>query len=194
MQPRRDAANTDAGSDEVAATDGADDVIVGHVQGAWGVRGEVKVAPQSADAAALLHARRWRLEIERDGQPPVSSVCEVRARRHAAAVVARIVGVDDRDAAQALAGARIRIPRDAFPKAGDGEYYWVDLIGCHVVNRLGEPLGEVLGLIDTGVHSVLRVGASGTPQQERLVPFVDAYVDGVDLTSRVIRVDWGRDY
>jgi 16S rRNA processing protein RimM len=185
---------SDAQSGDQAASEGADDVIVGHVQGAWGVRGEVKVAPQSADAAALLHARRWRLEIEREGQPPVSSVREVRARKHAAAVVARIVGVDDRDAAQALTGARIRVPRDAFPRVAEGEYYWVDLIGCHVVNRLGESLGEVLGLIDTGVHSVLRIGSSGAGQQERLVPFVDAYVDEVDLTSRVIRVDWGLDY
>ena len=169
------------------------DVLVGIVSGAWGVRGEVKVEPQSADAAALLNARRWRLDLDRGpATGPPSMHVDVRARRHGSGVVARIDGVADRDAAQALAGARIHVPRDAFPRTGTDEYYWIDLIGCAVVNRQGEALGDVVGLIDTGVHSVLRIGGEGL--DERLVPFVAAYVDDVDLAARSIRVDWGLDY
>ncbi len=183
-----------------SAPDDADDVLVGYIQGAWGLRGEVKVVAQSSDAAALLHAKRWHLVQDRPPTPRSSSVRDVKARRHGSGVVARIVGIDDRDAAQALAGTQIRIARAEFPRAADDEYYWVDLIGCHVVNREGEALGVVVGLVDTGVHSVLRIGAgagaadASAARDERLVPFVAAYVDDVDLAAHTIRVDWGLDF
>ena len=59
---------------------------------------------------------------------------------------------------------------------GDGEYYWVDLIGLDVVNRDGAALGRVIGLIDTGPHCVFRIAPVGAveplkPDQERLIPF-----------------------
>ena len=70
---------------------------------------------------------------------------------------------------------------------------------------LAEPLeralGDVLGLIDTGPHCVLRVkpaSAGEVPAEpsadERLIPFVEAYVDAVDIAGRRIVVDWGLDY
>ena len=72
-----------------------------------------------------------------------------------------------------------------------------------VVNRDGVVLGEVVGLIDTGPHSVLRVAPPGPAQgagapvaaaEERLIPFVSAYVDSVDLAGRRVVVDWGLDF
>ena len=68
-----------------------------------------------------------------------------------------------------------------------------------MVNRQGETLGEVVGLMDTGPHSVLRIVPPGLsapvkPDQERLVPFVSAFVDTVSLEERRITVDWGLDY
>ena len=65
--------------------------------------------------------------------------------------------------------------------------------------KQGEALGEVIGLIDAGPHSVLRLLPPGLvapikPDQERLVPFVQVYVDNVDLEQRLITVDWGLDY
>lgn len=181
-------------ADPPAADEDGNGVLVGHIQGAWGVRGEVKVIAQSSDASALLHTRRWHLASPRATGAHSNSVRDVKARRHGSGIVARIDGVTDRDAAQGLAGAQVRIARCDFPRTADDEYYWVDLIGCRVVNRQGERLGEVIGLIDTGVHSVLRVEAPDVESGERLIPFVSAYLDDVDLGARTIRVDWGRDY
>ncbi len=88
--------------------------------------------------------------------------------------------------------------RQLFPQARADEYYWVDLIGLAVLNRQGEPLGTVVGLIDTGPHSVLRLArpeAEGAePGDERLIPFVAAYIDDVSLPDKRITVDWGLDY
>jgi 16S rRNA processing protein RimM len=101
--------------------------------------------------------------------------------------------VPDRTAAEALRGARVFIGRASFPTPDPDEFYWVDLIGLQVFNREGVLLGEVLGLIDNGVHSVLQVRADPAAA-ERLIPFVAAYVDRVDLAARRIDVDWGLDY
>ena len=115
------------------------------------------------------------------------------------AIVALAPEIADRDAAEALKGARIFVSRASFPAPEPDEFYWVDLIGLAVVNREGAALGEVVGLIDTGPHCVLRVqppAAEERPAEagERLIPFVDAYVDSVDLPGRRLVVDWGLDY
>ncbi len=169
--------------------------MVGYVQGPWGVRGEARVAPQSEEASAMLNAKAWELRMPAaPGRPRQAVSRKVQARRHGTSIIARFEGVEDRDAAAALVGAEVWVPRTAFPRVGQDEYYWIDLIGCDVVNREGQPLGKVLGLIDTGVHSVLRVMRAGLDDSERLIPFVAAYVDSVDLSARRILVDWGLDF
>ena len=120
------------------------------------------------------------------------------AREHSGAIVASAREIDDRDAAEALAGARVFVPRSSFPSTQPDEYYWVDLIGLDVVNREGVALGRVAELLQTGPQTVLVLtseteAADGKPQR-RMVPFVAAYVDAVDLAARRITVDWQPDY
>jgi 16S rRNA processing protein RimM len=131
------------------------------------------------------------------GRPQASALPRLlhvtTAREHGDGVVATARELPDRDAAEALKGARIFVSRASFPTPAADEYYWVDLVGLAVVNRQGEALGTVADLLDTGVHSVLRVtgAADGV---ERLIPFVAAYVDDVDRATRRITVDWGMDF
>lgn len=178
-----------------------DAVEVGRILGAWGVKGEIRLKPLSADPQALFSTKRWHLQWQvpgpldagPHGADPVRRLLKVvRAREHGEGIVAQIDGLDDRDLAQALAGGVVHVSRASFPSLGDDEYYWVDLIGLEVVNRSGERLGQVVGLIETGPHCVLRLQGDDRPQ-ERLVPFVDAYVDQVDRTAGTIRVDWALD-
>jgi 16S rRNA processing protein RimM len=94
-----------------------------------------------------------------------------------------------------LRGARIFVSRGSFPAAAKDEYYWVDLIGLDVVNRQDESLGSVRELLSTGAQTVLVLEyAQDDKVCERMIPFVAAYVDDVDLASRRIRVDWQSDY
>ncbi|MBY4895627.1 ribosome maturation factor RimM [Cupriavidus sp. AU9028] len=180
-------------------------VEVGYVAAAYGIRGWIKVQPHADDAAALLHARRWWLlpaEVGRGAAPAGGAdrapVCLkiAQSREHSGTVVAQGSGVADRNVAEALKGRRVWIRRQDFPPPEENEFYWVDLIGCAVFNEQGEPLGEVSGLIDNGVHQILQVahvlpdGKTG----ERLIPFVDAYLRDVRIDERRIVVDWGLDY
>ena len=110
-------------------------------------------------------------------------------------IVASSQDVPDRNAAEALKGARIFVPRSSFPTPEDGEYYWVDLIGLQVLNRQGVPLGEVRDLMTTGPQTVLVLQAEEAGKAvERMIPSVSAFVDKVDMAARCITVDWQPDY
>ena len=109
-------------------------------------------------------------------------------------MVATAQEVPDRTAAEALQGARIFVSRASFPTPDEGEFYWVDLIGLTVRNREEADLGQVVGLLETGPHCVLRVRPADAGDEELLIPFVTAYVDQVDLPGRRLWVDWQADY
>ena len=112
-------------------------------------------------------------------------------RNHGAGLVASFEGIDDRNGAEAIQGRYIGAPRDALPNTGTDEYYWGDLVGMTVTNLAGETLGTVEALMSTGAHDVLQVRDG---EDERLIPFVAAYVLDVDLDARTIRVDWQKDW
>lgn len=167
-------------------------VLVGYIAGAYGLKGWVRIRPYSAEADALLHAKTWWID-----KPDMHDVAMMQSKSHGGDVVAQLMGVADRDAADALKGATVQIARSHFPALSDGEFYWVDLIGLAVENLQGELLGEVSDLMDNGAHPILRVAVVSDDKKsagELLIPFVDQFVITVDRAARKITVDWGRDY
>jgi 16S rRNA processing protein RimM len=191
----------------------ADAIEVGRIVDAWGVKGGIKVQPFSSDPQALFCTKKWFL---RPGDTPLGALprpsaapkgvarlakprfLQVKqARDQGDVVVATAEGLEDRNAAEALKGARVYVSRSAFPTPDEDEFYWVDLIGLDVVNKEGVALGKVVDLLDTGPNSVLRcegeAGEDGKPV-ERLIPFVSAFIVSVSLADRRIVADWGLDY
>lgn len=176
----------------------ADAIEVGRIQDAWGIKGWFKVLTHSGDPQALLSSKHWFLQPSERGAKTFQGTVTLQVREakvHSDAIVACAQSVPDRTAAEALRGARIFIARASFPSTEIDEYYWVDLIGLEVVNREGEVLGTVQELMSTGPQTVLVLTCEvdGKPH-ERLIPFVSAYVDAVDLPGRRIKVDWQADY
>ncbi len=169
----------------------SDLIEVGHISGAYGIRGWARIVPYSADAEAMLKVKDWWLDL-----PAMHNVKVVQARRQGDEIVALFSGIDNREAAEALRGSVICISRSRFPNLSEGEYYWVDLIGLPVFNLRGDALGTVKGLIDNGVHPILQVAVenSGNKVRELLIPFVDQFIDDVDQEGRKITVDWELDY
>lgn len=182
-----------------------DAVEVARVLGAWGIKGGLKVKPFSALPEALFSSKRWFVRPPEAGaaRPALTPkgdvralpglLCITQARDQGDLIVATCPDVTDRDAAEAMAGARIFISRASFPTPDDNEFYWVDLIGLAVHNREGRELGQVVNLIETGPHCVLCIQPADAAADEVLIPFVDAYVDRVDREARVIHVDWAFD-
>ncbi|MBV8623933.1 MAG: ribosome maturation factor RimM [Herbaspirillum sp.] len=189
-------------------------VTVGHVTGAYGIQGWIRVRPYSSEAQALLNAKTWWLE--KSGQPK-QDVEVMQSKEHSGDVVARLTGVADRNAAEGMKGTVVYISRKHFPALDDNEFYWVDLIGSAVENLQGEALGVVSDMMDNGAHPILKVtvpvqeaavesaaaadaksnkGAKekSAAAPELLIPFVDQFVKTVQPKEKKIIVDWGMDY
>jgi 16S rRNA processing protein RimM len=164
-------------------------VLVGHIAGAYGLQGWVRIRPYSSEADALLHAKTWWLD-----KPELRDVERMQVREHSGDIVAQLMGVADRDTAEALKGATVQVSRSHFPALDDNEFYWVDLIGMAVENPEGQALGTVKDMMDNGAHPILRVQPTGENAQEMLIPFVDQFVIKVDRDARKITAEWGLDY
>lgn len=179
-------------------TPAPDDLVqVGYITGAFGLQGWVKIRPHSSTADALLTAKSFWFEAPAQGE--LRAVKSLSAKIHGDEVVARIEGVEDRNASEALKGTVVKISRQLFPQLPDDEFYWLDLIGLDVINLQGENLGVVRDMMDNGAQSILRVAAADVPdvdliKHERLIPFVDHFVKEVLRDEKKIVVDWGSDY
>lgn len=167
----------------------SDLVTCGHIMGAYGVHGWVRIRPYSGDAAALRSARIWWLD-----KPEMHEVERLQVKLHSGDVVAQLQGIANRETAEAMKGTVVSVSRSRFPPLDEGEYYWSDLMGLQVVNLQGVLLGVVTDLIDNGAHPVLKVRGDWEGASERLIPFVGHYIGEVDLAGKKISVDWGLDY
>ncbi|GAB4260375.1 MAG: ribosome maturation factor RimM [Methylomicrobium sp.] len=162
-------------------------IDVGEISGIFGVKGWVKVYSYTDPRENILSYSSWRLSKGVD----VMTLNVLDGKLQGKSVVARLQGVEDRDAAAALMGWSIAIDRAQLPKLESDEFYWVDLVGLRVVTAMGIELGVVDHLIETGANDVLVVNG----ERERLIPFLMGQtVLNVDLTNRCLTVDWDSDF
>ena len=159
---------------------------MGRIIAPFGVKGWVKVQPNTAAIQNLLAYRTWWVGGEGDWRERAVAEAKVQG----SAVVARLTGCDDRDAAALLQGKPVAVPRAALPQVRNGEYYWADLIGLAVVNVAGQEFGRVTQILETGANDVLVVQG----ERERLIPFIAPVIREVDPGAGMIRVDWAADY
>lgn len=161
-------------------------VVVGHITGMYGIRGWVRIFSYTSPRENILSYSPWQVFIGGEWR----SIDIVEGRRHGAAVVAHLNGFDDRDSARSLIDTDIAVYRRQLPATAEGEYYWTDLVGLHVVTVNGVDLGKVDHIMATGANDVLVVKGD----RERLIPFVhDQVVTGIAIDKQVITVDWDPD-
>jgi 16S rRNA processing protein RimM len=163
-------------------------VVMGRIGAPHGVRGAVKVRPESADPASLTAYHVWWLR-GRDDSWRANPVLTVREQGEW--LVAELAGIESREAAGALRGVEVGIPRESLPALGADEHYQADLVGMAVVNRDAVLLGALRGFLESGAHPIARV--IGEDGAERLIPWVVDYIDRVDADASRIEVDWPAD-
>jgi 16S rRNA processing protein RimM len=159
---------------------------MGRISAPHGVKGWIKVQPFTAEARSLLDYPAWWI----GGAGGWQEHALASGKTQGGTVLARLEGCEDREAAAALKGRTVAVPRAALPPARAEEYYWADLIGLRVVNAAEEDLGRVTAVMQTGANDVLVVGDG----RERLIPFIAQVIRDVDFAAGVIRVDWDADY
>lgn len=157
-------------------------VLLGRILGPHGVRGEVVIrtftaAPESIAAYGSL--------CDETGARAVT-IESVRAT--AKGTIARLAGVSDRNAAEALKGLDLYVPRDRLPPAGEEEFYLADLIGLAVVDPAGSGIGEIVAAHNFGAGDLIEIKLIGSARTE-FVPFNDACVPEIDIAGgRVVVV------
>jgi 16S rRNA processing protein RimM len=157
-------------------------VLLGSISGAHGLKGEIKIATFTAEPEDIAAYGPLR---SADG----ARIIEIASLRNAGggAVIARVHGVKDRNAAEELKGTGLYVARASLPPAEAGEYYHSDLIGLTAVSPGGEALGEVIGVQNFGAGDLLELRpASG--RQTELVPFDSTHVPKVDLEARSVLI------
>lgn len=166
-------------------------VVLGRLVAPYGVQGWLHLHPFGDDPASWKRMPQWWLARE-DGAAAEWNAAKLSGLRlHGGGWVAKLEGVDSRDAAEALTGWYFAAPREELPAPGNDEYYWTDLIGLQVFNEQGESLGAIESLIETGANNVLKLRDG---EKERLIPFVQPVVKKVDVAARRITVDWQADW
>ncbi len=163
-------------------------IDLGLVFDAQGLKGHIKVRPHSQDPVALLSCKQVYLQANPNGLRPNQMFTVKSAKMHTSYVIMLLEGIEDRDAALALKGQSLLLPRESFPNLDEDSYYWVDLIGCEVHNEQGIHLGQVDDMTEFGAHPVMKIG-------QALIPFVPAIVKSVELKTAdgkrgMIVVDW----
>lgn len=175
-------------------------IVVGRIGAPYGIKGWVNVQSFTQPLENLLSYEPWLLQAS--GASSWQKSAKHSIRPHKKGFVAGFEGVSDRDQAAALTGTLIGVERSAFNTAiAADEFYWQDLTGCEVINQRKQVLGVVDHLMETGAHDVLVVTAPSEagrsekdPLPELLIPFVDPYIERVDLEARRITVQWEQDW
>ena len=160
---------------------------MGRIIAPFGVKGWVKVQPLTAAARNLLAYPRWWVGRGADWQEYEVAEAGVHSTK---AVIARLAGCEERDAAARFRGNDIAVPRSQLPPVQPGEHYWADLLGLRVVNGESRELGSIVRILQTGANDVLVVQG----ERERLIPFIGDVILEVDQGGGVMRVNWSADY
>lgn len=165
---------------------------VGRITRVFGVKGWVRIHSQTEPIDNIFNYQPWFLKTKHGVKP--AEIAEWRP--HGQFFIARIVGVDDRHAAELLCPVDIAVEKEALEVLEDGEFYWHQLEGLRVISEFDGQvvdLGRVKTLLPTGANDVLVVVGDehSRDQKERLIPYVpDQFVTHIDLADGVIRVDW----
>ena len=153
-------------------------VVVGRVVGAWGIRGDVKVQPQT-DFPERFSAGS---QVFVNGAP--DSV--VSSRPHRAGLVVRLKGTRDRTKAESLRNALLTVRETDIAPLPEGAYYHFELIDMKVVSEDGEPLGAIAEILDTSANDVYVI--RGESARDLLIPAIREFVLDVDVDAGLMTV------
>ncbi len=159
-------------------------VLLGRVTGVHGLRGDLRVRPESSDGSALLEL--GRLELRLPGSDTTTRYRVTRAVPRRGVVQVHLKGIDRVEAAESLVGGELLALARELPALEEDEYYWHELDGMNVVDVQRGDIGKIIDLLPTAAHDVYVVkGALG----EILIPAVEVFVLEIDRQQRMMRVD-----
>ncbi|MFA6179457.1 MAG: ribosome maturation factor RimM [Candidatus Methylopumilus sp.] len=174
-------------------------VVMGRIVAPYGIFGWLKVQPSTESIDSLLDYPDWWLgRDDNSTQPGIKNTPWQKfkvetVKIHTDTLLVKLQGINDRDTALSFKSKHIAIPREQFPEASEGEYYWSDLIGLNVKNQQNVDFGLIAEVFETGANDVIVV-KDPTDGRERLIPFIDQVVLDVSLADKRMLVDWDAEF
>ena len=166
-------------------------IEVGRLGAAHGVRGWLRVQSYTDPPQRLFEWSTWQLQAQsKDKIGAIREVKLLEARPQGNGWIARLQGVEERDAASRLTGQMILVEYEALPPTEGREHYRDDLVGFEVKNLDGVLLGAVDHYIDTPGNTVMVIQG----EREHLVPVTREHLRSVDKDARSLVVDWPEDF
>ena len=159
-------------------------VTLAAVTGAHGVAGDVRLKLLGEGMAALKAHRSFN-----DGALTVSSLRDDKK----GGAIARFAEVRGRDAAEALRGTQLTVPRSALPELDEGEFYHADLEGLVAMTPDGTPIGHVLGVANYGATDIVEILLDPAPAKgvkTLLVPLTQEAVPKWDTERLFVTPDF----
>ena len=168
----------------------SDTLVIGIIGAPYGVKGWVKITSHTHDLDGVFAYTPWLLGQVEESKDYVVD----QWRTHNKGLVAKLVGVDDRDDAEGIKNLEISIKAEMLPELDDSDVYWRELVGMQVVTDKGYNLGVIKELFETGANDVLLVKANlndAFGQKERMVPYLlEQVIKQVDRQAKTVTVDW----
>jgi 16S rRNA processing protein RimM len=158
-------------------------IELGRIGAPWGVKGWIHVDSYTDPLDGILEYPQWALRLG-SGERITRRVLE--GHPHAERLVARLEGIEDREAAAVLTGAVIEVDRAELPPTREREYYQADLIGLPVRNQDGAELGKVAYFLDGPTGPMMVVQG----ERQYWIPAVPRHLTKVELAAGLILVDW----
>ncbi len=170
-------------------------ILIAKVITAFGIKGEVKIVvysdePQQIEKYSLFDAEGNLLKLKISNK----NKTVVGTTNGDSILIAKIDGINDRNASEKMRGAEIFANRDDFKNISENEFYYVDLIGLDVVDEQGKKIGKVLNVLDHGAGGIIEIKFSATElpknyQRIESFPFKNAIFPEVNLEKNFIRID-----
>jgi 16S rRNA processing protein RimM len=156
-------------------------VVMAQIGRAHGLKGEVHAQSFTADPLALTDYGDLT-----DAKGRIFKINAMRAQGNG--LVLRLAGVTTREAAEALNGVELLLPRTALPETDDeDDFYYADLIGLDGIDLNGEPLGKILAVHNFGAGDMLEMRL--TSGKSVYVPFTKAAVPMVSTKTGTVTID-----
>lgn len=160
---------------------------VGKIANTHGIRGELKIVPQT-DFAETRFASGSRLLIQKEDGTEQVPVVVYSSRPHKNVYIIKLKGYDDINQVEKYKGWLLKVAGSDREPLGEGEYYYSDIIGCEVVTVDGEELGTVSEILSPGANDVWVVDQPGHRSKQILLPVIDDVVISVDVAAKRITV------
>ncbi len=166
-------------------------IEVGRLGAPHGVRGWLRVQSFTDPPQRLFEWRRWLLQSQgNDKGGATREVNVMESRRQGNGWIAKLEGVEERDAASRLAGQMILVGREELPPTQGREFYRADLAGFEVKNLEGAMLGVVDHFVDTPGNAVMVIRGA----REYWIPVTAQHLRQIAASDRTLIVDWPEDF